>query len=105
MLLPFRHVALWPYSTVPLRWEPPLPGPYRTAPCPLPLPSPLGPSTCPLPLGPLVPPQDTIQLVPLSLSMVGMMLANPVTISRVLLQVGGRGGRGVLREGAAQEVP
>ncbi|KXZ50501.1 hypothetical protein GPECTOR_16g676 [Gonium pectorale] len=32
--------------------------------------------------------QDTIQLVPLSLSMVGMMIANPVTVSRVLLQVG-----------------
>jgi len=34
--------------------------------------------------------QDTIQLVPLSLSMVGMMAANPVAISRVLLQVGPR---------------
>ncbi|GIL61770.1 hypothetical protein Vafri_16159, partial [Volvox africanus] len=32
--------------------------------------------------------QDTIQLLPLSLSMVGMMLANPLTVSRVLLQVG-----------------
>ncbi|KAG2423187.1 hypothetical protein HXX76_010955 [Chlamydomonas incerta] len=32
--------------------------------------------------------QDTIQLVPLSLSMTGMMLSNPVTVSRVLLQVG-----------------
>jgi len=32
--------------------------------------------------------QDTIQLGPLSLSMAGMMLANPVAISRVLLQVG-----------------
>ncbi|PNW84115.1 hypothetical protein CHLRE_04g221550v5 [Chlamydomonas reinhardtii] len=32
--------------------------------------------------------QDTIQLVPLSLSMTGMMLSNPVTVSRVLMQVG-----------------
>ncbi|GLC52765.1 hypothetical protein PLESTB_000665700 [Pleodorina starrii] len=34
--------------------------------------------------------QDTIQLGPLSLSMAGMMIANPVTVSRVLLQVGPR---------------
>ncbi|GFR41663.1 hypothetical protein Agub_g2405, partial [Astrephomene gubernaculifera] len=34
--------------------------------------------------------QDTIQLLPLSVSMTGMMLANPVTVSRVLLQVGPR---------------
>lgn len=45
--------------------------------------------------------------MPLSLSMVGMMLANPVTISRVLLQVGAwvlcgwvfGAGREVSREG------
>lgn len=32
--------------------------------------------------------QDTIQLVPLSLSMTGMLIANPIVIGRVLLQVG-----------------
>lgn len=31
--------------------------------------------------------QDTIQLVPLSLSMTGMLIANPLVISRVLFQV------------------
>ncbi|GFH25720.1 uncharacterized protein HaLaN_23728, partial [Haematococcus lacustris] len=32
--------------------------------------------------------QDTIQFLPLTLSMTGMMFANPLAISRVLLQVG-----------------
>lgn len=32
--------------------------------------------------------QDTIQLAPLSMSMAGMMLANPIAITRVLFQVG-----------------
>lgn len=33
--------------------------------------------------------QDTIQAIPLSLSMTGMMINNPIVISRVLFQVGG----------------
>ena len=33
--------------------------------------------------------QDTIQLVPLGLAMTGMMLRNPLAVSRVLLQVRG----------------
>lgn len=37
---------------------------------------------------PPTPLQDTIQLIPLSLSMTAMLIANPVVISRVFVQVG-----------------